>query len=92
MEFCHINLDDCWMGLIIKIDMGIINNPNETGNQIIEWELEIFSCVNRIIYLRDTLSAQLNNMIDNPEFTSDDISEMEILIAEVDNKILELNG
>lgn len=72
--------------------MGIINNPNETGSQIIEWKLEIFSCVNRITYLRDTLSAQLNNMIDNPEFTSEDISEMEILIASVDDKIEELNG
>ncbi len=72
--------------------MGIINNPNETGNQIMEWKLEVFSCVNQIIYLRDTLSNQLNNMTNNPDFTSEDVSEMVTLITEVNNKIEELNG
>ncbi len=91
MERCIIYLGNCCLGLNL-IGMGIINNPNETGNQIMEWKLEVFSCVNQIIYLRDTLSNQLNNMTNNPDFTSEDVSEMVTLITEVNNKIEELNG
>lgn len=72
--------------------MGIINNPDETGNQIIDWKLEIFSYVNQIAYLRGVLNNQLDNMIDNPEFAEEDVGEMETLIIEVNNKIAELNG
>ncbi len=72
--------------------MGIINNPDKTGNQIIDWKLEIFSYVNQIAYLRGVLNNQLDNMIDNPEFAEEDVGEMETLIIEVNNKIAELNG
>lgn len=72
--------------------MGIINKPDETGQQIIDWKLEIFSNVNRIMYLKDVLNAQLQNMLTNEVFKNDDIKEIKILLVEIDNKINELNG
>lgn len=73
--------------------MGKISDLDKTGQQIIDWKLEIFSYVNQVIFLKSSLEDQLSNMKSNSkEFTSDDVNELEVLLFEVKNKIKELNG
>lgn len=70
--------------------MGIITDAqaSSTGLQIYSWKISILDSINNIENLMSLLNAQLANMQANTiDFTAEDVTEMQTLIAELNTAI-----
>lgn len=68
--------------------MGFLNNNTTTSaEQIIQYKNTAQEAINSLTFIISTLDSQLVAMNGNEDYTSEDITEMEVLLNDLKNQI-----